>query len=166
MSEHKTLAEHKTLIRQAIELASLAREHGNHPFGALLARGGEVLLTAENTVHTGGDPTQHAEMNLVSDAWRKLTREQIQGSTLYTSTEPCPMCSGAVFWSGIRRLVYSFPATELAGMTGDTFCSSCQPLFDRADEKTEIIGPILPKEGRRPHDKFWRSQAGPDGFWL
>src|SRR5262245_25692798 len=61
------------LVRHAIELARQARAAGNHPFGALLAIDGDVVLTAQNTVHTDGDPTAHAETNLVALAVRQLS---------------------------------------------------------------------------------------------
>ena len=84
-----------TLIRTAISLAASAREHGNHPFGALLAdENGNILLTAENTVNTASDATGHAETNLVRLASQKFPPEVLAKTTLYTSTEPCPMCSG------------------------------------------------------------------------
>lgn len=142
-------------VRRAIELARQARGRGDHPFGALLVAAGRIVAEAENTVVTGKDPTQHAEMNLVQAAWRQLPAEAIRSATLYTSTEPCPMCTGAIFWSGIRRMVFSFPALELGAMTGDQFCGPCSALFERADEKTEVVGPLLQDEGREVHLGFW-----------
>jgi tRNA(Arg) A34 adenosine deaminase TadA len=142
-------------IRRAIELARQAREQGNHPFGALLVADGHVVLEAENTVVSENDPTRHAEMNLVQRAWRTLPADVIRRSTLYTSTEPCPMCTGAIFWSGIRRVVFSFPAVDLGVLAGDRFCGPCGPLFDRAEQKTEVVGPIAADEGREVHVGFW-----------
>ncbi len=144
-------------IRRAIFLARQARGRGNHPFGALLVANGHVILEAENTVVSELDPTRHAEMNLVQGAWRTLPADVIGRSTLYTSTEPCPMCTGAIFWSGIRRVVFSFPALELGAMAGDRFCGPCRPLFDRAEPRTEVVGPISADEGREVHEGFWRN---------
>ena len=149
---------HETHIRSSIQLAALSRQNGNHPFGALLvSRTGEVLLTSENTVTTKRNPTHHAEMNLINRAWECLDPDQIKESTLYTSCEPCPMCTGAIFWSGIRRVVFSLPAVRLGEIANDKFCQSCSDLFDRADDKTEVIGPILPDEGEAVHSGFWDS---------
>ncbi len=78
-------------IRQAIQLAEQARQCGNDPFGALLAVDGQVVLTAENTVNSEGNPTRHAEINLVQKAIREMTKEQIAKATLYASCEPCAM---------------------------------------------------------------------------
>ena len=142
-------------IRRAIDLARQARERGDHPFGALLVANEQIVLEAENTVVSRNNPTHHAEMNLVQAAWGTLAAGVIERSTLYTSTEPCPMCTGAIFWSGIRRLVFSLPALDLGALTGDPFCGPCRPLFDRAGVKTEVVGPIVPDEGRQIHLGFW-----------
>ncbi len=143
-------------VRRAIQLARQARERGDHPFGALLVADGKIVLEAENTVVSRKDPTHHAELRLVQLAWEKLPKEVIGRSTLYASTEPCPMCTGAIFWSGIRRVVFSFSALELAKLTNDRFCAPCTLLFDKAeDRRTEVVGPLLLDEGRDVHAGFW-----------
>src|SRR5215212_1670135 len=93
-------------IRQAIELAREARTHGNHPFGALLVVDERVVLTAENAVNSERNPTAHAETNLVQKAIREVAPDQIARATLYTSCEPCAMCTGAIYWAGVRSVVY------------------------------------------------------------
>jgi tRNA(Arg) A34 adenosine deaminase TadA len=142
-------------IRRAIELARQARERGDHPFGALLVADGQIVLEAENTVASQNNPTHHAEMNLVQEAWQQLPAEVIHRSALYASTEPCPMCTGAIYWSGIRRVVFSVPALALGELADDRFCGPCSVLFDRAEQKTEVIGPLLADEGREVHLGFW-----------
>ena len=112
---------HEPLARQTIELARQARLAGNHPFGALLALDGRVILTAQNTVATDRDPTAHAETNLVTKAIRSLSSDQIRGSVLYTSCEPCAMCVGKMYWAGIRSIAYALPAQELAALAGPDF---------------------------------------------
>jgi len=143
------------LIRRTIELARLARSRGNHPFGALLALDDGIVLEAGNTVGTGHNPTHHAELNLVQRAFAELRPDVVCRTTLYTSTEPCPMCTGAIFWAGIRKLVFSVSATRLADITGDTFCRSSRLLFDNARDKTLVVGPVLEEEGLAVHQGFW-----------
>ncbi|MGV9839035.1 nucleoside deaminase [Nocardia niigatensis] len=83
----------------AVAIAWRSREHGNHPFGAVLAGpDGRVLLEAENTVVTGRDATGHAETNLVRAATVAFDAEFLRGCTLYTGAEPCAMCAGAIYW--------------------------------------------------------------------
>ncbi|MCU1447273.1 nucleoside deaminase [Cryobacterium sp.] len=103
-------------LGHAIEVARESRRRGNHPFGAILVAGDGTVLTAENSVVTTGDPTGHAELILVRRAGVRLSRQQLSVSTLYTSTEPCAMCSGAIYWAGIGRVVYGLPEEDLARM--------------------------------------------------
>jgi tRNA(Arg) A34 adenosine deaminase TadA len=146
-------------VRQAIELARLARLAGNHPFGALLAVGGKVTLTAQNTVKTDRDPTAHAETNLVTQAIRHLSPDQIRRSVLYTSCEPCAMCVGKMYWAGIRSVAYALPAEELAALAGRDFLIPCTELFARAAEKVTVTGPLLLSEAREVHIGFWSPRA-------
>jgi len=101
-------------LRTAIDIARQAREHGNHPFGAVLVdEDNRVLLQAENTVVTGRDCTGHAEINLMRLATQHLSLEQLAHCTLYTSTEACAMCAGAIHWGNVRRVVYALGETDL-----------------------------------------------------
>ncbi len=148
-----------SLLHRAIALAARARQHGNHPFGALLAdENGQILLEAENTVTTENDATGHAETNLVRLASRQFPTGALAKYTLYTSTEPCPMCSGAIFWSGIGRVVYALSEDGLYAMTGDSSESlklPCREIFARGARLVEVIGPLLEAEAAQVHEGFW-----------
>lgn len=90
--------------RASIEIARRARNNGNHPFGALLVdENGQIAIEAENTVVTAKDCTGHAETNLMRKASSKYDNAFLAKCTIYTSTEPCPMCAGAIFWGNVRR---------------------------------------------------------------
>jgi tRNA(Arg) A34 adenosine deaminase TadA len=143
-------------VRQAIELARSARQAGNHPFGALLALNGTVLLTAQNTIATDRDPTAHAESNLVDEAIRRLTPDQIRHSVLYSSCEPCAMCVGKMYWAGIRSLVYALPAEQLAALAARDFVIPCRELLSRSRQTVHIVGPVLIDEARAVHLGFWQ----------
>jgi tRNA(Arg) A34 adenosine deaminase TadA len=145
------------LVRQAIELARRARQAGNHPFGALLALNGTVLLTAQNTIATDRDPTAHAESNLVAEAIRRLTSDQIHRSVLYSSCEPCAMCVGKMYWAGIRSVVYALPSEQLAALAARDFVIPCRELFSRSRETVQVVGPLLIEEAREVHLGFWQS---------
>ncbi len=142
-------------VRQAIELAREARAEGNHPFGSLLTIDDQVVLTAKNTVFTDRDPTAHAETNLVADAIRRLTPEDIRRSVLYTSCEPCAMCAGKLYWAGIRSVVYALSSEQLATMAGGNFLIPCTELFARAAEHVSVTGPMLLSEAREVHIGYW-----------
>lgn len=147
---------HEHFIRQTLQLAKLAGNGGNHPFGALLERNGQIVMEAENTVNTDRDCTAHAELNLVRKAYPELSQKMLSECTLYTSTEPCPMCAGAIFWAGIPRIVYSAPASGLMGITGYGIPVSSTELLGNASQPVEIVGPILESEGMELHKSFWK----------
>lgn len=145
----------------AIAVARQSREHGNHPFGAILVGDdNQVLLEAENTVLTGRDPTGHAETNLVRMASLDYSPEELASCTLYTSTEPCAMCAGAIHWSGIGRVVYALSETDLYAMVGPSpehLLLPCREVFAHSQRQVEVVGPvpILEKEARAVHEGFW-----------
>ncbi|WP_329126125.1 nucleoside deaminase [Streptomyces sp. NBC_01465] len=159
-SPYAPTPEDKKHLVAAVELAALARKGGNHPFGALLVLDGEAVLTAGNTVVTEQDATGHAETNLVRLATRAYTREQLAGATLYTSTEPCAMCAGAVYWSGIGRVVYALGEDELLALTGaseenPTMALPCREVFAAGQRAVRVSGPCLYEEAVAVHEGFW-----------
>jgi len=103
-------------VRQAIALAKEAVTNGDHPFGALLVKDGDVVLTAVNTIHTDHDVTRHAELNLVSQAAKTFTPEFLAECTLVTSTEPCAMCAAAISFARIRRLYFAASDTKMGAV--------------------------------------------------
>ena len=145
----------------AIELARRSREAGNHPFGSLLVDpDGNVVLEAENTVVTGRDPTGHAELNLVRAAGSQFDSAFLQGCTLYTSTEPCAMCAGAIYWSAIGRVVYALSSETLQAIVSDeegssTLALSCREVFAQGGREVEVSGPALEGQARSVHEGFW-----------
>ena len=147
-------------IRTSIDVARRAREKGNHPFGALLVdEQGRILLEAENTVVTEKDCTGHAETNLMRQASREYDSDFLAKCTLYTSTEPCPMCSGAIFWGNIGRIVYGLSEESLYEMAGedaeDVLHLPCRELFGKGRKPIKVIGPVLEEEAKKVHEGFW-----------
>ena len=147
-------------LRAAIAVARRAREHGNHPFGALLVgRDGQVLLEAENTVLTGPDCTGHAETNLMRLASRRFGADFLAGCSLYTSTEPCPMCAGAIYWGNVGRIVFALSQDafyDFIGGPGEGLRLSCQAVFAHAPRAVEVLGPALDDEALDVHRGFWK----------
>ena len=145
----------------AIELAQSAREHGNHPFGSLLVDGdGNVVVEAENTTVTERDSTGHAELNVIRESSRRFDPEFLSRCALYASTEPCAMCAGAIFWAGVRKVVFALSTDELLAMLGGspdgpTLAFSCREIFARGNQHVEVSGPHLYEEARAVHEGFW-----------
>jgi tRNA(Arg) A34 adenosine deaminase TadA len=147
---------HDDLIKKCYAIARRAVARGNHPFGALLWKDGEVLMEAENTVVTQMDVTGHAELNLVRMASKRLDPETLIGSTLYTSTEPCIMCQGAIYWAGIPRVVYGVAGSSLAALQSATWYVSSRESYQRMRAVIEVSGPTLETEGMELHQQFWK----------
>jgi tRNA(Arg) A34 adenosine deaminase TadA len=146
-------------LHRAVALAQEARDRGDHPFGSLLAGPGGVVLQARNSVVTGADPTGHAETNLVRLAGA-LDRATLAGSTLYTSTEPCAMCAGAIYWSGIGRVVFALSEQQLATMVAEEegvppLRLPCREVFARGGRPIEVAGPVALPSAVAVHEGFW-----------
>lgn len=157
------------LLRRAFALARQARDHGNHPFGALLTDAdGQIRFEAENTVVTDSNRIGHAELNLVRQACLNLDRGALAAATLYTSTEPCAMCAGAIYWAGVSRVVFGLLEAQLRALTGDdpenpTLALSCRAVFAGGQRRIEVVGPLLEDEARAVHEGFWRVIDGDVG---
>ncbi len=146
---------HEKYIREAIKLAEQAKQNGNHPFGALLVKDDKILLTAENTVNTENDCTHHAELNLVSQASQQFTSDILTHSILYTSTEPCAMCAGAIFWAGIPVVVFGCSSIALWDISIGNLMISSPEILARGQHRVDVIGPILEAEAVAVHQGFW-----------
>lgn len=94
------------LMRKAIELSVRNVAEGGGPFGAVIARGGEIVAVGTNHVTLDHDPTAHAEVSAIRAAAKKLGTFDLSGCEIYTSCEPCPMCLGAIYWARLDRMYY------------------------------------------------------------
>jgi tRNA(Arg) A34 adenosine deaminase TadA len=148
-------------LRTAIQVAQHARDHGNHPFGAILVdENNKVVLEAENTVVTGKDCTGHAETNLMRLATQHYPPEKLAKCTLYTSTEPCAMCAGAIYWGNVGRVVYALSEVglyEIVGPSPDQLVLPCREVFAHSQRIVEVKGPALEieTEAQAVHSGFW-----------
>ena len=155
-------ADDEKLLRLSFEVAKHARESGDHPFGSILADAhGNVLMEQGNGYTSeGGDRTAHAERILASRAAKKFDVAFLASCTLYTSAEPCAMCSGAIYWAGIGRVVFGQTEKALKAQTGDheenpTLDLPCHIIFEAGQRPTEIVGPMLEDEAAKLQDDFW-----------
>ena len=151
-----------SLLKGAIQLALEARRDGRQPFGALIVNehGERVASGRNNAVRPQGDPTQHAETLACSEAAKKLNEAELARCTLYTSTEPCAMCAGAIYWSGVGRVVFGLSERRLLELTGShaanpTLDLPCREVFARGQRKIIVLGPLLEDEAAKVHEGFW-----------
>lgn len=120
------------LMRYAIRLASENVENGGGPFGAVIAKDGEILATGVNRVTANCDPTAHAEVSAIRAAAQRLGTFDLSGYEIYTSCEPCPMCLGAIYWAHLDKIYYGNNKDDAARIGfDDSF------IYDEIDLKPE-----------------------------
>ena len=106
----------RQFMAEAIRLARENVKNGTGgPFGAVIVKDGEVIVSCVNTVTPDNDPTAHAEVNAIREACRKLKTYQLEGCEIYASCEPCPMCLGAIYWARPSKVYYASTKEEAAG---------------------------------------------------
>jgi tRNA(Arg) A34 adenosine deaminase TadA len=136
-------------LRRAIELAAAAHAAGDMPFGSLLVGpGDEVLAENRNTVLSERDISAHPELKLARWAARELDAETARQTTMYTSCQPCPMCTGAIARSGLGRVVFALSGDQLQEL---------RPPGATAPDAAEVAyeGPALFDEARAPIDGYY-----------
>ena len=141
--------EDKRYLRRAIELACAARAAGDQPYGSLLVGSqGDVLAEDRNTVINDRDITAHPELKLARWAGGELTRAAARSTTLYTSCQPCEMCSNAIARSGLGRVVFALSGQQLHDL---------KPPGAAAPDAAEVHydGPALLEEARVPIDGYY-----------
>ena len=97
----------RLFLLRANEIAGNGIDSGVGPFGAVVSKNGKIISEAFNRVVLTSDPTAHAEILAIREAASVIKSHDLSGCTLYSSCEPCPMCLGAIYWSGIKKVVYA-----------------------------------------------------------
>ncbi len=153
--------DHAALLRRAIAESAAARAAGVHPFAAILVGpAGEVLMVQHNAYMPDHDMTGHAERVLMTRASTTYPPELLKECTIYTSAEPCAMCAGAIYWTGLKRVVYGLSEKALKQITGNhpenpTLDLPCREVFAAGQRQVEVIGPMLEDEAAAPHEGVW-----------
>lgn len=150
-------------LQHSVALAREARERGDHPFGSVVVTPGGTVVEGRNSVLTEGDPTGHAETNVVRAAAASLDPIELASATLYASTEPCAMCAGAIYWSGIGRVVYALGEDVLIELVRDqegvpTLALGSREVFARGGRAVEVVGPVEVEGALAVHEGFWSGQ--------
>jgi tRNA(Arg) A34 adenosine deaminase TadA len=148
-------------LRHAFAVAVRSKESGNHPFGAILVGpDGSLLMEQENAYMPHRDMTGHAERVLMTRACMEYAPEVLAACTIYSSAEPCAMCAGAIYWSGVARLVYGMSEHDLKEITGahpenPTLDLPCRAVFAAGQRQVDVVGPLLTDEAKALHSGAW-----------
>ena len=135
----------RDLMRKAIELSIENIKNGGGPFGAVIAKDGDIIATGTNRVTADNDPTAHAEVNAIRKACQTLQTFDLSGCTIYTSCEPCPMCLAAIYWAHIDKIYYGNNKKDAADIGFDD-----SYIYDElnlpVEKRTKLMNELLPKE--------------------
>lgn len=157
---------HEFYLKKCIEIANNSVANGNNPFGALLVDlEGNIIIESENIEVTEKDCTGHAETTVMRKATKLYSKEFLWNCTLYTTAEPCCMCTGAIYWGNVGKIVFGITEKQLLELTGDheknpTFNIPCREILAKGQKNIEVIGPInnaiLQEEIAKIHKIFWK----------
>ena len=134
------------LMRRAIELSKESVRNGGGPFGAVIAKGGEIIAEGSNCVTIDNDPTAHAEVSTIRKACKKLGTFDLSGCDIYTSCEPCPMCLGAIYWAKLDKIYYANDRKDAADI-------------GFADDFIYEELPLKPHDRQKPSEVLLREEA-------
>lgn len=133
-------------MEEALRLSKAAAQHGNEPFGAVLVKDGAIVYSNENQVHSASDPTFHAEAGLLRRFCAETGITDLREYTLYSSCEPCFMCSGAMVWTRLGRLVYGASNRDLCAIFGEEGSDCSHLVFSHSDHQPEVTAGVLRQE--------------------
>ena len=148
-------SEDKKFMKEAIRLSKLAVEHGNEPFGSVLVKDGEMVFSNENQIYTRHDPTFHGEAGLIREFCAQTAITDLREYTLYSSCEPCFMCSGALVWVKLGRLVYGAGNMELEHILGNEGCNCSRMVFEHSFWQPKVTEGILREEALEILEKYF-----------
>lgn len=146
-------------MRLAIETTQKGIDAGQSPFGAVIVRGGQLLVAAHNEVWQSTDITAHAEVTAIRRACRSLNTIDLNGATIYSTTEPCPMCFAACHWARIGRIVYGTTIDD-ARAVGFNELSVSNADMKRLGKSPVQISPEFMREECRELFERWKRAGG------
>lgn len=146
-------------MRQALAVCRTGVEQGQTPFGACIVRGGEVLACEHNHVWAHRDATAHAEVQAIRAACRRLAVVHLEGATIYSTTEPCPMCFSAIHWARIGRIVYAASIADAQRFGFNEMPVSNAHLKETARLTVQLCPGVLRDEAVALFEQ-WQSRGG------
>jgi len=152
------MSQSEELMRKAIQLSIDNIDRGGGPFGAIIVKQGKIISEAANSVSNDNDPTAHAEVNAIRLASKRLKTFDLSDCEIYTSCEPCPMCLGAIYWSGIKTVYYGnnkFDAAEINFDDKFIYDELDRPIQNRKVKFSQL----LPKEAKVAFEKWEKSDT-------
>ncbi len=147
-------------MRMAVKKALAGMKKGGGPFGACIVNEeGRVVACEGNSVVKGHSPVRHAEINAIEKACRKRKNHLLKNCTIYSTTEPCPMCFGAIHWAGIGKIVYGTEIKDAKKAGLRELCISAERMKRMGKSRVKIMGGFLKEEAKTIFEE-WRRLKG------
>ena len=146
-------------MAEAIRLSREAVKHGNEPFGAVLVKDGEIVYTNENHIYTPHDFTYHAELGLIRSFNEETGINDLSEYTLYSSCEPCFMCSGAMVWAKLGRLVYGASDIDLCRILHEKGSECSRMVFENSGRGPEVTAGLMREESMAVLEEYFSRNA-------
>ena len=143
-------------MKRAIELSINNIKNNGGPFGCVIVKNNQIIAEGVNRVTSSNDPTAHAEIVAIREACKKLNTFNLQGTDLYTSCEPCPMCLSAIYWSHIDKIYYGNSRDEAAQINFDDKFIYDEFKVKMSNRKIPIVQ--LEKEEAIKAFKLWEDE--------
>ena len=146
----------RELMTRAIRLAEESVKLGGGPFGAVIARNGEIVAEASNRVTLDCDPTAHAEVLAIRKASKVLGTFDLNGCEIFTSCEPCPKCLGAIYWANLDKIYFANNRKDAAdiGFDDDFIYKEIEVTPEKRQKPSEIL---MREEALKAFD-MWREK--------
>jgi guanine deaminase len=129
-----------------MRLALAEAKKGDAPYGAVIVKDNEVMAVAHNTVRRDNDPSAHAEINVIRSLTAKLKNPSLEGYSIYTTGEPCPMCATACVWSGLSEIIYGASIQDLISLNQSQIHISCEEVIAKSFRKLKVTKDLLKME--------------------
>ena len=149
----------KKFMELAIKKAEEGVKKGNSPFGACIVKNGKVVAVAHNTVLARKDATDHAEINAIHKACKKLKNHELKGCTIYSTTEPCPMCFSAIHWAKIDRIIFGTRIEDVKGLGFSELTIGAEKMKKQGKSEVKVKGDYM-REENIGLLKFWKKRKG------
>lgn len=135
---------HQEYMREAIAEA----KKGDLPYGAVIVKDREIIIRGYNTAQTDSDVSAHGEINALRAFTKKYgySLDALEGYTLYTTCEPCPMCAAACVWAGVSQVVFGASTEQLINLGTKQIDISCKTVAEKSFQNIEVVGGVLADE--------------------
>ncbi len=129
-----------------MRLAIAEAKKADAPYGAVIVKEREVVAVGYNTVKRDKDPSAHAEINVIRSLTAKLQNNSLEGHSIYTTGEPCPMCATACVWAGISEIIYGASIQDLISINQSQIEISCEEIIAKSFRKIKVKKGVLREE--------------------